>query len=368
MSESNTKPLLTFTICAYNQEQFIREAVEGAFVQTYSPLEIILSDDCSKDRTFEIMREMAEAYRGPHQVILNRNSTNLGLAGHSNRLAQLARGQLLVGAAGDDVCLPNRVEVVYQAWEHSGRRAMAIQSGFIAIDEQGVALDELSECNITVKIEFDEQKPALESYIHTLKPGIIGCALACNPNIFSTFGPLPKALIHEDNVIVLRALCLGPLLFINVPLVKRRFHGNNLYSRRHKQVAMWDEVGHQESRMIHDARNRVVLYEVFLSDLLVARKKKLIVDEQWNVLESACVYRRQLFLYQVEYANATMARKFRILFSVYRAYAGSPLIKWMLFRLMPTTLFRLLKVMGNSAKLALEKGFQADRNQRLLPD
>ena len=57
MSQSNTRPLLTFGVCAYKQEQFIREAVEAALAQTYSPLEIILSDDCSPDRTFEIMQE-----------------------------------------------------------------------------------------------------------------------------------------------------------------------------------------------------------------------------------------------------------------------------------------------------------------------
>ena len=54
MSESFHKPLLTFAVGAYNQERFIREAVESAFAQTYSPLEIVLSDDCSRDRTFEI--------------------------------------------------------------------------------------------------------------------------------------------------------------------------------------------------------------------------------------------------------------------------------------------------------------------------
>jgi len=51
---TNTKPLITFALFAYNQERFIREAVQGAFSQTYSPLEIIMSDDCSKDRTFDI--------------------------------------------------------------------------------------------------------------------------------------------------------------------------------------------------------------------------------------------------------------------------------------------------------------------------
>jgi cellulose synthase/poly-beta-1,6-N-acetylglucosamine synthase-like glycosyltransferase len=62
-------PLITLFVYAFNHEKFIREAVEGAFAQTYNPLEIILSDDCSTDRTYEIMQEMAERYSGPHKVI-----------------------------------------------------------------------------------------------------------------------------------------------------------------------------------------------------------------------------------------------------------------------------------------------------------
>ena len=42
---------MTFVLLAYNQEKYIREAVDGALAQTYHPLKIILSDDCSSDRT-----------------------------------------------------------------------------------------------------------------------------------------------------------------------------------------------------------------------------------------------------------------------------------------------------------------------------
>lgn len=51
------KPLISYVVTAYNIERFVREAVECAFAQTYSPLEIVLSDDCSSDRTFEIMKK-----------------------------------------------------------------------------------------------------------------------------------------------------------------------------------------------------------------------------------------------------------------------------------------------------------------------
>ena len=62
-------PLVTFALFAYNQEKYIREAIEGAFSQTYEPLEIILSDDCSRDDTHRIMCEMAAGYRGHHRVL-----------------------------------------------------------------------------------------------------------------------------------------------------------------------------------------------------------------------------------------------------------------------------------------------------------
>lgn len=358
MISGNTRPLLTLMVCAYNQERFIREAVEGAFAQTYSPLEIILSDDCSKDRTFEIMREMAEAYRGPHRLILNQNSTNLGLAGHSNRLAELAHGQLWVGAAGDDVCFPNRVEIVYQAWERSGRRAMGIQGEFVDIDEKGDFIGNPGNRSPSETVNFREEKPTLEDYVRTLKPEIVGGAFAGHPLTYATFGPLPNSLIHEDSVAAMRAICLGSLMFVNAPLIKRRIHGNNLFSRRHEMAASWTAVKQQEERMIRDARGRAGLYDAFLADLQVARQKKLISDEQWDDLKSACLYHRQLLSDRADYATAGMARKIRILFSLWRARADGALIKWMLLRLMPAPLFRSMKVMGNSTKLVLKTSFR----------
>ena len=64
----NEKPLVTFPLFAFNQEQYIREAIEGAFAQTYEPLEISLSDDVSSDDTFEIKVQMANEYSGVHSV------------------------------------------------------------------------------------------------------------------------------------------------------------------------------------------------------------------------------------------------------------------------------------------------------------
>src|SRR6056297_3729012 len=96
MTDTTDRPLVTFAVIAYNQERYIREAIEGAFAQTYHPLEIILSDDCSSDRTYQIMKEMAAAYDGPHKVVLNRNEPNLGVVPHIDRVMNLVRGDFIV--------------------------------------------------------------------------------------------------------------------------------------------------------------------------------------------------------------------------------------------------------------------------------
>ena len=83
-------PRLSLVVMSYRQEAYIADTVASAFASDYPDLEIVLTDDASPDGTFQIMREMAAAYRGPHRIVLNRNAQNLGLIGHVNHLFNLA--------------------------------------------------------------------------------------------------------------------------------------------------------------------------------------------------------------------------------------------------------------------------------------
>src|ERR1700743_3003041 len=95
--------LVSFCLFAYNQEAYIKEAVESALKQTYSPLEIIISDDCSPDATFQIIEDTVKTYNGPHKVILNRNIKNVGLGQHfSNVCGNMSTGNYIVVLGGDD--------------------------------------------------------------------------------------------------------------------------------------------------------------------------------------------------------------------------------------------------------------------------
>ena len=348
-----TRPLLTFAIPVFNMENYIQAAVESAFSQTYSPLQIILSDDHSSDRTFEIMRALVLAYRGPHQVILNKNQSNLGLAGQWNQIMELARGEFIISAGGDDISLPNRTEIIWREWKKSSRKTLAIQSASIDIDADGNELGEKVDRTVASCHDprWDEEHSIL-NYVKTLTPQVVGCAYAFSPILFSRFGPLPQKLIHEDNVLTLRALCLGSITFINTPLVKRRFHSHNNYSRCSSIVATQEAVIEQEERVSRDAEHRKEMYQVFLSDMHKAWTIGLIKNELWLEIELACLRKLRLLSHQSEFVDAGFWKKIEILIASRRDEAEQRLIQWMIPRLLPRDWFRRLKTTGNSARLA----------------
>ena len=349
MLEVLEKPLLTFGLSAFNHEAFIENAILGAFSQTYTPLEIILSDDCSSDNTFEIMLRMAAAYQGPHQVILSRNETNRGVGGNVSRIFELARGKLIVLASGDDISLPTRAQANYEAWEASRREAMFVYSSFRMIDGAGQELKNTG-------LEFswsDEGTSIRESLsIHEFfgpgKPWIFGCAAAWSPRLIELFGPMPDGLVHEDEVLALRAACLGPYVRIAVPLVKYRLHGNNIFGASRKMATSFEEIDRQEARSRRELQTRYGMYRAFVADLKQAVNKSLISQSAFEQAMAVCRRQRKLLKGQMDFHGGAFVRKCRLLLTLAKSGLPASEARRMLPRLLPQRSFCALKSWRNS--------------------
>lgn len=224
MNASLNKPLVTFMLFAYNHEKYIREAVEGALAQTYTPLEIILSDDCSTDKTFEIIQEIAKSYTGKHQLVINRNEKNLGLAEHVNGLFKKANGEIIVLAAGDDISLPHRVSYSQMAFENNPElKFVDLQK--ISIDENGC----LKNNTFKTKSNTCQTIFHLDKYISDKKGlNLNGAGRALHNSVFKNFGPLLSDTPTEDSTYILRSLMIGHGMLLNMPGVLYRKHATNL--------------------------------------------------------------------------------------------------------------------------------------------
>jgi len=276
------RPLLTFALFAYNQERFIGKAIEGAFSQSYLRLEIILSDDCSADRTFDIMKQMAATYNGPHKVILNRNDKNLGIGEHINRIMQIAEGELIVGAAGDDISLPARTEKIYKAWRTDNCEAYSIYSSVNMIDENGKVIGLLSNTEAPVNYSLIDR-------VKRMSPDVIGCSHAWHKDVFLTFGPLLQDIVYEDRVISFRSALLGKIISIDEPLVLYRQHDSNVCFSALKDNLLISNALLSEEQVIMRKKRQLTVYQQYLKDIETSYHNKLIEINLYSLLKNEAV-------------------------------------------------------------------------------
>lgn len=278
MIEVRERPLLTFALLAYNQEQYIREAVEGAFRQTYQPLEIILSDDCSIDSTFEIMKDMAASYRGPHCVLLHRTVANVGLNRHLNLVMERSQGHLIVIAAGDDVSYPSRAEVLARTWL-GNPGCVYVFSRYDVLKDSTIRQNPPG-CH--------EHRLKLDEMIEMASAGVPGCSAAWARDVWSRFGPLPDEFVPEDIVLPFRAALLGKIFHVDQSLVLYRKHTTSLW-QSFKRGARGKFSDHNNFlvRMI-ELRQRI--WQCYYNDLVRAVEQGLVSPEAGTSLLSRVTY------------------------------------------------------------------------------
>ncbi|MBW8327116.1 MAG: glycosyltransferase family 2 protein [Prolixibacteraceae bacterium] len=104
--------LVSVLIPCYNCEYYIENSILSIFNQTYSNLEIVIIDDCSTDKTYEILENLSHL---DNRIKLYRNEENKKLIYTLNRGIDLCNGKYIARMDADDISTPNRIEKQVQA-------------------------------------------------------------------------------------------------------------------------------------------------------------------------------------------------------------------------------------------------------------
>jgi glycosyltransferase involved in cell wall biosynthesis len=204
-------------LLSYRDAPYIHAALESALAQTV-PCQIVVSNDCSDDGTFELAREMVANYHGPHRVSVRRNERNLGVAAHVNATVPLTTGDIVVMMAGDDISCPHRVATILEAFRRRPQ-ATVLGSGIDGIDEHGHPLE--------FAVRPRPEVFGLDYYVSIGRlVGLLGATLAFRREVFERFGPLRGPI--EDNALSLRGALLGECLNLRQPLVQYRQHADSV--------------------------------------------------------------------------------------------------------------------------------------------
>ena len=217
------KQLVSMCIFTYNQQAYIEDALKGALNQTYSNLEIIISDDCSTDDTFKIVEEYVKGYGGPHKIVLNRNDHNLGIRDHFNKVVyKMAKGKVLIMGAGDDISTSERVSETVRFFDRHPE-VMSVHFSSAQVNER---LEKINDDDL-----LSEGQTSIITIADYINSNILfwlfsGDSRAFRREIVDFFPPLDISH-NEDLPFFIRSLIMGSSAIIRKPLVLHRVHGNN---------------------------------------------------------------------------------------------------------------------------------------------
>lgn len=96
---TSNKPKISILIPTYNSEKYIRKCLNSVIKQTFYDIEIVCLDDCSKDSTYDILKEYANRDK---RIRIYRNKVNKGIATNRNLLIKLCHGEYMFFLDSDD--------------------------------------------------------------------------------------------------------------------------------------------------------------------------------------------------------------------------------------------------------------------------
>ena len=204
-------PKLSYVLLSHNREKYIRAAIESAFAQDYEgELEYIFSDDCSTDRTFEIIKECVAAYKGNRRVVVTQTPRNLHLAGNTNHAVQFVESDWIVRADDDDYSSIDRCSLIGKAISDYPA-ARYVTTGVTHFrDDNDNAVRKTAYLPRTTKPVFQETCISTHSISETaFRPDVLSYK-AWHMEVFREFGPLPLDAYYVDDLTCFyRASVLG---------------------------------------------------------------------------------------------------------------------------------------------------------------
>ncbi len=144
------KPKITVLLSVFNDERYIGKAIKSILKQTFTDFELLIIDDCSTDKT----RDIILGYKDP-RIRLIKTEKNIGITRSLNKGLKMAKGKYIARLDSDDISCPKRLEKQLSFLENNKSYAM-VGSCTEVIDEGGE------------HIEYWNQEESAELIFYTL--------------------------------------------------------------------------------------------------------------------------------------------------------------------------------------------------------
>lgn len=211
----NTNPAVSVVLATYNGEKYLKEQIDSILRQTYTSIELVITDDCSTDSTRKILQEYADKYEN---VRVYFNERNLGFIQNFEKTVKYAQGEYIAFADQDDVWLPEKIQCLVDGIGDN----MLVYSDSAYIDADGNPMSKkISDyrnliCGKNLYALDSESGIWVAAHAMMFRRELLDSALP-----FSVY-------ISHDTWLTYIAMLKGTITAVPKVLVLYRQHGNNM--------------------------------------------------------------------------------------------------------------------------------------------
>jgi len=177
--------LISIIIPVYNSEKYITETIESVLAQTYTNWEMIIVDDCSTDRSKEIIREFTEQ---EDRIRFIEFEENLGTGKARDVALQKAKGRFVAFLDSDDMWLPGKLEKQIRFMTENNYPISF--TSYKMIDEE-TPWDTTTKKSVYSVSKYEAEREMWRAMAEGLEAVIV------NPGVI--LGPGPVAMVHKEN-------------------------------------------------------------------------------------------------------------------------------------------------------------------------
>ncbi len=218
--------MIDILLAAYNGERYISEQIESVLAQDCDDFTLRICDDCSTDRTPDIIRRYAK--RHPGKIIFTQNEKNSGCAAENFfKLLYSSDADYIMFCDQDDVWFKNKISLSLELMKNT--EALYGKDMPVLLHTDLTVTD--SELNVIARSMFDYQHLCRDerSAAHTaVQNTVTGCTMMLNRTLADRLRHTPVSVPVHDWWIALYTACCGKTVFCNEPTLFYRQHKTNI--------------------------------------------------------------------------------------------------------------------------------------------
>ena len=202
-------PKISFIICAYNQELFLKKCIESCLNQSYKNIEVCITNDGSSDSTLDIIK----SYKNDSRIKSFSFKKNKGQCSAINKSYGMATGKYIALIDADDINYNDRIERQYEHLKKTN--SDFVYSNYDYFYEK------------TKVLKRNKKLKNFDKFSILFDNTIIGGSMLFNRKMSSKIFPIPEDLGFFDWWIAFNVVYFFKFSLIDFPLFKYRIHENN---------------------------------------------------------------------------------------------------------------------------------------------